>query len=263
MGAIFSDNPAFSNGLLMLLIALVATTLMMVSLRRRQGRQQTARDLTREHLARLRDQTRVRNSMDELLVQLEETARRITAQIDTRFAKLEVLNRHADERIARLEALESGGAPADGDNAPEVRETPADAEVAARKAVSREALLPKLGFDAAQIACVADREQQNPPDSAKEQQAGAGVDVAVDAAREAGHSDPSVVAPQRDSQPPTETPPPREAKPRRPIASLSPLHQRVLAALDAGTPAIRVAEAEKMTLGEVELIRELREMNGA
>ena len=43
--------------------------------------------------------------MSELLVELQDLSRQITAQIDTRFAKLETVIADADGRIGRLERL--------------------------------------------------------------------------------------------------------------------------------------------------------------
>jgi hypothetical protein len=91
------------NGMTMLLLVLCATVVMVLLLRRHQFRRTTGRDVVREQIARLRDQHRLHQSMDELLVQLEEASRRIGAQIDTKFAKLEAVIRDADDRIARLE----------------------------------------------------------------------------------------------------------------------------------------------------------------
>jgi hypothetical protein len=47
----------------------------------------------------------VRRDLDFLLVELQELSRRISAQIDTRFAKLEAAMRDADRRIAALNRL--------------------------------------------------------------------------------------------------------------------------------------------------------------
>jgi len=94
-----------NNGAYLLLGVLCLVMLSVSMLRRSHQRSATARDLTREQLARLRDQRDVRQSMDELLIQLEEVSRRINAQVDTRFAKLEAVIRDADERIARLGTL--------------------------------------------------------------------------------------------------------------------------------------------------------------
>jgi hypothetical protein len=55
---------------------------------------------SRGNLSRQRD---VEKQMETLLVELSEMARQITAQLDTRSAKLEVLIREADEKIAALQ----------------------------------------------------------------------------------------------------------------------------------------------------------------
>lgn len=93
------------NGFIYLAIVLCLVMLSISAVRRSHQRQATARDLTREQLARLRDQTRVQGSMEDLIIQLEEVSRRVNAQVDTKFAKLEAVVRDADQRIARLEKL--------------------------------------------------------------------------------------------------------------------------------------------------------------
>jgi hypothetical protein len=52
----------------------------------------------------------VERQMSDLLVELSEMARQITAQLDTRAAKLELLIKDADERIAELRSLGESGA---------------------------------------------------------------------------------------------------------------------------------------------------------
>ena len=59
----------------------------------------------REQVARLKDQHDMKGDMEQLLVQLQELSRQINAQVDTKFAKLEVSMMAADERIAALEHL--------------------------------------------------------------------------------------------------------------------------------------------------------------
>ena len=61
--------------------------------------------MARDHVARIRDQHQLRQSMDELLVQLEEVSRSVGAQVETKFTKLEKVIRDADDRIARLEGV--------------------------------------------------------------------------------------------------------------------------------------------------------------
>ena len=47
--------------------------------------------------------------MQNLLVELSEMARQVSAQLDTRAAKLEILIQQADERIARLSSSDDNG----------------------------------------------------------------------------------------------------------------------------------------------------------
>lgn len=66
--------------------------------------QPPVRNMDVQHMAR---------ELNGLMVDLHETAREIAAQIDNRYAKLDVMVRYADERIRKLEALQSqlaGGA---------------------------------------------------------------------------------------------------------------------------------------------------------
>ena len=53
----------------------------------------------------LASQRSVEREMSNLLVELSEMARQVTAQLDTRAAKLEVLMKEADEKIAILKSL--------------------------------------------------------------------------------------------------------------------------------------------------------------
>ncbi len=55
----------------------------------------------------LSQQRSVEQQMQNLLVELSDMARQITAQLDTRAAKLEALIKEADEKIAALRALSS------------------------------------------------------------------------------------------------------------------------------------------------------------
>src|SRR5687767_14526178 len=57
-------------------------------------------------------QRTVEREMSNLLVELSEMARQVTAQLDTRAAKLELLIKEADEKIEALRALTGGASPA-------------------------------------------------------------------------------------------------------------------------------------------------------
>jgi hypothetical protein len=91
------------NGTATLVLALCAIVAMIVLLRRQQLQGRAGRELAHDQVARIREEHKLHESMDELLVQLEEVSRQVGAQVDTRFAKLEQVIRDADERIARLE----------------------------------------------------------------------------------------------------------------------------------------------------------------
>ncbi len=88
--------------------AVIAMFFMMLSLRRRQ---QQARRPRQEPLPPLRSplaSPELRRDLDELMVELQELSRKIGAEIDTRFAKLEAAIRDADRRIAVLNRLARG-----------------------------------------------------------------------------------------------------------------------------------------------------------
>ena len=88
------------------LIILVAIVLMVISLRRRsEHRQRGPSEAARDYVSKLRDHEPVKGDMEALLVEIQEMARQISAQLDTKFAKLDVLIRDADDRIQRLERL--------------------------------------------------------------------------------------------------------------------------------------------------------------
>jgi len=94
------------QGLIIVAVVVAVTTLVLISTRRRlRDRQPSLRDYTRQQRARLRDQQNLKQDMEELTVQLQQVARQINSQIDTRFAKLEACIADADQRIERLERL--------------------------------------------------------------------------------------------------------------------------------------------------------------
>jgi hypothetical protein len=63
----------------------------------------------RSSFSSLSQQRSVERQMQSLLVELSEMARQIGAQLDTRAAKLELLIREADEKIAALRAASNNG----------------------------------------------------------------------------------------------------------------------------------------------------------
>lgn len=109
---LFSDA-----SLVPLLLAIIAVVFLLSSVRRRL-RHQASRDeeepVQRKPPPGKSSQARLRNDLETLLGELQDLSRRISAEIDTRFAKLEAAMNDADRRIAALNRL-SGQSSADED----------------------------------------------------------------------------------------------------------------------------------------------------
>ena len=90
-------------------IAFLAGVLLLVffsltSVRRRlRNRGPSPTHYAREQIARLHEETGLKQDMQQLIAELHEAAQRLNAQLDTKAAKLEALIRDADERLARLD----------------------------------------------------------------------------------------------------------------------------------------------------------------
>ncbi len=119
-----SETLVATDNLVPLAVIVVAIILLMSSLRRRQRlraqeqpRNTPFRSPTGD--SRQTPERQLRNDLESLLVELQELSRKISAQIDTRFAKLEAAIRDADRRIAALNRLgrqapqQTGGSPHD------------------------------------------------------------------------------------------------------------------------------------------------------
>jgi hypothetical protein len=91
-----------------LIIAVGGMAVLYVLLRPKSKRPDPLAAVPKFSLSRQRD---VEQQMQNLLVELSEMARQITAQLDTRAARLELLIKEADEKLAALRAA-NAGAPA-------------------------------------------------------------------------------------------------------------------------------------------------------
>jgi hypothetical protein len=237
---------SMDKGLLSLLMMLSAVAIMVVLLRRHQFRHATRKDVVREQNASLRDQHRLRQSMDDLLVQLEEVSRRVSAQVDTKFAQLDAVVRDADERIVRLERLLGKREP----EAPAARS--ASLGPPAPQPMSL-ASSPQQPMSPASTASQPMSPTPAAPAREPRRRSGPPADVvrtppvdgaertaaelnAVPSATRLGSADPAVL--RRDS-----------ADPR-----FQPLYDLI----DSGHSPIQAAEALSLPLGEVELILNLR-----
>lgn len=86
----------------MVLVAVCAVGILVTLLRGHLFRTASARDLTREQRARLRDQVEIRDQIAELMAQLEQAAQRSAEQIDAKLVEIKESLVAADQRIARL-----------------------------------------------------------------------------------------------------------------------------------------------------------------
>jgi hypothetical protein len=119
-------------GLAPLAVAIVALILLMSPLRRRRQQQQQLRMSARPAPGPSADRhPELRRDVDTLLVELEELSRRISADIDMRFAKLESAIHDADRRIAALSRLARQSEQPDRGPVPETARSAADQRHAA------------------------------------------------------------------------------------------------------------------------------------
>lgn len=104
--------------------AILLTMWMTIKLRKRRRNQLP--DVTpTEQLERHRQARGMRGDLEEVMVEVEQLARRFGSQLDAKSVQLTKLIAEADERIARLESLEKGaGQRGDG---PSPRQTAPDA----------------------------------------------------------------------------------------------------------------------------------------
>ena len=97
-------------------VAAVCALLLVSQRRRARDREPSTSGYVRELRSQIREQGEHHRETAELAIDLEEIARRITSEVDTRFVKLETVIRHADERIEHLERLlRSGGGNSTGE----------------------------------------------------------------------------------------------------------------------------------------------------
>jgi hypothetical protein len=102
-------NGLFSvESLVPLALAIIACYLLLRR-RPRPARPQESDSIQREPPA-ASPKARLRRDLDELVVELQETSRRISAEIDMRFSKLDAVIQDADRRIAVLNRLTRQGA---------------------------------------------------------------------------------------------------------------------------------------------------------
>mgnify|MGYP001053434522 CR=1 FL=1 len=141
-----SIRDVLSSNLVPLVLGAIALTLLMSSLSRRQQARAARPKPPAQRPPPSADsrEQEIRRDLDELMVELQELSRRISAEIDTRFSKLEAAIRDADRRIAVLNRLSRMLAEQEG------KEAPASTDIDARHSVIYE--LADAGFTPVEIA---------------------------------------------------------------------------------------------------------------
>ena len=146
--AAFPGDLLSPGSMIPLAVAVLGVSLLMYSLRRKLHRRQTEPHPRPSDRASspARQGGEFRRDVENAVVHLEELSRQISAEIDTRHARLEAAIRDADRRIAALQRLSRQAAQRAGDSAAGAE----DVDVDVREAVVHE--LADAGLSAIEIA---------------------------------------------------------------------------------------------------------------
>lgn len=90
------------------IVAVVTTFSLIAASRRRQRGVPSPRAYVREHLTAIKEEKAVRSDLADIMIQLQQVAREINAQLDAKFRRLERCICEADERIDRLSRIKRG-----------------------------------------------------------------------------------------------------------------------------------------------------------
>jgi hypothetical protein len=106
-GHIFAATSGIEpSQIILLLLLLLVISAMLWSARRKPKSPKFNPDaFERKDFAAMKDRRGMQGDLQELIIELEELSRKINAQIDTKFAKLEASIMHADKRIEALRSL--------------------------------------------------------------------------------------------------------------------------------------------------------------
>lgn len=210
-------------------------------------RTSTARDVTREQRARLRDQVAIRDSLEALLARLGEAAREADERFERQSARLAELIDAADERIARLAGERAGHAApaAPVPAAPSSERANADALAGPLDRAGLRETLERIKLrlrsrPAAGAALVAARS------------AGPGLPAAAEGSQSAPDGRLADEGAGPDAGEATERPD------ARPVLLDDPRFRPVYDLADAGRSPVQIGEALELLPGEVELILNLR-----
>jgi len=123
-----------NNSWILLLAGVTLITMaLMMRLAKRRRAMQTERVTGRERTESLRQQRGMRGDLEDLMVEIEQLAKRLGTQLDAKAMRLEKLLDEADCKMAALQSMRNESPPesrenASGDERPAVIEEPSDAE---------------------------------------------------------------------------------------------------------------------------------------
>ncbi len=91
----------------MLGLGIIGLSIVMRSTAKRIRESREPTSPARQRYAKMTQETKAKRDLEAVMVELDELARQIHGRIDTKYAKLEMVIRDADERIAQLSRLTS------------------------------------------------------------------------------------------------------------------------------------------------------------
>lgn len=241
-----SGNDSFFYFALILGVTAVSLVLLRRAYRQRTSTLAQIKAQNQQTLTRLKAEKSVRLGLDDLVIQIEDLSRRINAQVDTKFAKLETLIHDADDRIKRMEGLLLEVAQARAKLTTWTNERGAERASAALRAAAREAA--SRHDEAVSGAGSAPEE---PDDRGTETDESPATDSGAAGADHEEVRQPLRSRAGRRMLDDVDEPPAKAEEGR---------FERVYALADRDVPPIRIAKEVGMTLGEVELLLELRKL---
>lgn len=141
------------NWLLFVGLALIVMWLMMRIIQRRKRGHAGPLPSASEQLERMRQARGIKGDMEQIMVEVEQLAKRLSAHLDAKAVHIEKLLEEADERIATLEKLAANGdAAANGTPSAAPSPKPPPPQVAEDPLARKVHQLADTGLDAHRIA---------------------------------------------------------------------------------------------------------------
>ncbi len=102
-----SSNNSLTLGTYLLVAALLMITFSLMSRLRKRRLKRAAEPAQLENIERMRQLRGMRGDLEDLMVEIEQLAKRLGAQLDAKSVQIEQLLAEAEQKIARLNALQA------------------------------------------------------------------------------------------------------------------------------------------------------------